>query len=188
MEGLPVVSPGGKSIDERLERYASIGILAVPMITRNAAGDDHNLPFPTILVVPEWNGFSRQHAGTRSVGILSLEVKRPRRQRHPMLKRGFDIVIGALLLLVTPLLLLIATGIKLDSKGPLLFRQARWAGGTRSFRALKFRTMHANAEQLLKELLEADPVLRHEYRDVPQADARPARDPLRPHSAEAQLR
>jgi lipopolysaccharide/colanic/teichoic acid biosynthesis glycosyltransferase len=81
-----------------------------------------------------------------------------------MLKRGFDIVTSAmLLLLVTPLLLLIATGIKLDSRGPLLFRQARWAGGTRSFRALKFRTMHVDAERLLKELLEADPVLRHEY-------------------------
>ena len=48
-------------------------------------------------------------------------------------------------------------------RGPLLFSQARWAGGTRSFPALKFRTMHVNAEQLLKELLEADPVLRHEY-------------------------
>jgi lipopolysaccharide/colanic/teichoic acid biosynthesis glycosyltransferase len=61
------------------------------------------------------------------------------------------------------LLLVIAAGIKLDSQGPLLFRQARWTDSARSFRVLKFRTMHVDAEQRLKELLAADPVLRCEY-------------------------
>ncbi|HYI69248.1 MAG TPA: undecaprenyl-phosphate galactose phosphotransferase WbaP [Skermanella sp.] len=167
VEGLPVVAPGGNSVDERLERYASVGILAVPHNQPERLQEMiGNLPFSTILVVPEWNGLQTVNTRVRDLsGILSLEVRRPLGASvTPMLKRGFDIVTSALLLLlVTPLLLLIATGIKLDSRGPLLFRQARWAGGTRSFRALKFRTMHVDAEQILKELLEADPVLRHEY-------------------------
>ena len=76
VEGLPVVSPGGKAIDERLERYASVGILAVP--------HDHperlpemisNLPFSTILVVPEWNGLQTINTRVRDLsGILTLEV------------------------------------------------------------------------------------------------------------------
>jgi len=167
VEGLPVVAPGGNSVDERLERYASVGILAVPHDQPERLQEMiGNLPFSTILVVPEWSGIQTVNTRVRDLsGILSLEVRRPLGASvTPMLKRGFDIVASALLLLlVTPLLLLIAAGIKLDSRGPLLFRQSRWAGGTRSFRALKFRTMHVDAERLLKELLEADPVLRHEY-------------------------
>lgn len=167
VEGLPVVAPGGKTTDERLVRYASVGILAVP---REQPERLHemigNLPFSTILVVPEWTGVQTVNTRVRDLsGLLSLEVRRPLGASiTPLIKRGFDIVTSALLLiLVTPLLLLIAVGIKLDSKGPLLFRQARWAGGSRSFPALKFRTMHADAEQRLKELLATDPVLRREY-------------------------
>ena len=167
VEGLPVVAPGGKTTDERLVRYASVGILAVPREQPERLNEMiGNLPFSTILVVPEWTGVQTVNTRVRDLsGLLSLEVRRPLGVSiTPLIKRGFDIVTSALLLiLVTPLLLLIAVGIKLDSRGPLLFRQARWAGGSRSFPALKFRTMHADAEQRLKELLATDPVLRREY-------------------------
>jgi Undecaprenyl-phosphate galactose phosphotransferase WbaP len=167
VEGLPVVAPGGHPVDERLERYASVGILAVPHDQPERLNEMiGNLPFSTILVVPEWNGLQTVNTRVRDLsGILSLEVRRPLGASvTPMLKRGFDIFTSALLLLlVMPLLLMIAAGIKLDSQGPLLFRQARWAGSARSFRVLKFRTMHVDAEQRLKELLDADPVLRCEY-------------------------
>ncbi|WP_018882782.1 MULTISPECIES: sugar transferase [unclassified Thioalkalivibrio] len=58
------------------------------------------------------------------------------------LKRLFDILasLGALLAL-TPLLLLIATAIRLDSPGPVLFRQRRIGLHGQPFRVLKFRTM-----------------------------------------------
>jgi Undecaprenyl-phosphate galactose phosphotransferase WbaP len=168
VEGLPVVAPTGQSIDERLERYASVGILAVPHDQPDRLNEMiGNLPFSTILVVPEWNGLQTVNTRVRDLsGILSLEVRRPLEASvTPMLKRGFDILASALLLLlVMPLLLMIATCIKLDSKGPLLFRQTRWAGGTRSFRVLKFRTMHVDAEQRLSELLTAGPVLTRDPR------------------------
>jgi lipopolysaccharide/colanic/teichoic acid biosynthesis glycosyltransferase len=46
-----------------------------------------------------------------------------------------------LLALSAPLLCLIALAIKLDSRGPVLFRQTRLGKGSRSFRLIKFRTM-----------------------------------------------
>jgi lipopolysaccharide/colanic/teichoic acid biosynthesis glycosyltransferase len=59
------------------------------------------------------------------------------------MKRAFDIVFAALaLFLLIPLLLLLALAIKLDTRGPLLFRQRRYGRGMRPFTVLKFRTMH----------------------------------------------
>ncbi len=58
------------------------------------------------------------------------------------LKRAFDIVVaGALLAISAPLLLMIAICIKLDSDGPVLFRQRRNGFNQREFRVFKFRTM-----------------------------------------------
>jgi lipopolysaccharide/colanic/teichoic acid biosynthesis glycosyltransferase len=60
-------------------------------------------------------------------------------------------------------MLTIALLIRLDSPGPVVFRQQRWAGGTRTFDLLKFRSMHIDAEAQLKRLLDSDPALRQEY-------------------------
>ena len=58
------------------------------------------------------------------------------------LKRAFDIVVaGTLLVASAPVLLLIAACIKLDSTGPVLFRQRRNGFNHREFRVFKFRTM-----------------------------------------------
>jgi lipopolysaccharide/colanic/teichoic acid biosynthesis glycosyltransferase len=64
------------------------------------------------------------------------------------LKRLFDIcaaIIG--LLLLSPVLLAIAIAIKLDSRGPVFFRQERMGRGFRPFRIFKFRTMVVDAPQ-----------------------------------------
>jgi lipopolysaccharide/colanic/teichoic acid biosynthesis glycosyltransferase len=61
-------------------------------------------------------------------------------------KRAFDIALSSLgLLLLLPLFGLIALVIKLDSKGPVFFRQERVGLGGRSFWIYKFRTMVADA-------------------------------------------
>ncbi|HEY7380844.1 MAG TPA: sugar transferase [Gaiella sp.] len=65
------------------------------------------------------------------------------------LKRAFDVVVSALLLLLgTPLWLLLALAIKLDSRGPVLYRDHRVGVGEREFGMLKFRTMVAEAAEL----------------------------------------
>ncbi len=63
-------------------------------------------------------------------------------------KRLFDLAGSALaLLLLAPLLALIALRVKLDSPGPVFFRQERVGRGGRPFRIHKFRTMVADAPQ-----------------------------------------
>ena len=68
-------------------------------------------------------------------------------------KRAMDLV-GALLglLLLAPVMLAIALLIRLDSPGPVLFRQLRRGYRGRLFWVLKFRTMVVNAEQRLNDL------------------------------------
>jgi lipopolysaccharide/colanic/teichoic acid biosynthesis glycosyltransferase len=66
-----------------------------------------------------------------------------------MAKRLFDIVFAGLgLLLLSPLLLGIALWIKLDSRGPVFFRQERVGRFGVPFRIHKFRTMVSDAERL----------------------------------------
>lgn len=59
-------------------------------------------------------------------------------------KRAFDVAVaGSTLLLLAPLLVLVAIAIKLDSRGPVLFKQVRIGRGNEMFKVLKFRSMHA---------------------------------------------
>jgi lipopolysaccharide/colanic/teichoic acid biosynthesis glycosyltransferase len=59
-----------------------------------------------------------------------------------MLKRGFDMVLsGVALLLLWPLLLVVAVVVRLDSPGPSLFRQIRVGKSFQLFQLLKFRSM-----------------------------------------------
>ena len=63
-----------------------------------------------------------------------------------MSKRVCDVVLAGLgLALLWPLLAIIAVLVKLDSRGPVLFRQSRVGRHGKPFRILKFRTMVANA-------------------------------------------
>lgn len=64
-----------------------------------------------------------------------------------MTKRAFDLCAAALgLLLLSPLMVAIALWIRLDSKGPVLFRQVRVGRYGVPFDILKFRTMSAQAD------------------------------------------
>ena len=79
-------------------------------------------------------------------------------------KRVFDIVVaGGVLIAVAPLIALIALAIKLDDRGPVLFRQTRIGRERRLFQCLKFRTMVTDAPERLRQLLELDPVAAAEW-------------------------
>ncbi|UZG45794.1 TIGR03013 family XrtA/PEP-CTERM system glycosyltransferase [Caldimonas thermodepolymerans] len=63
-------------------------------------------------------------------------------------KRAFDIVTSATLLVLTsPIMLLTAIAIRLDSPGPIIYRQERVGLGGRTFMCLKFRSMTVDAEK-----------------------------------------
>lgn len=64
-------------------------------------------------------------------------------------KRVFDVVVASLLLvLLSPVLLVLSIWIKVDSKGPVFFRQVRITQYGRKFRIFKFRTMVQDAQKL----------------------------------------
>jgi lipopolysaccharide/colanic/teichoic acid biosynthesis glycosyltransferase len=70
------------------------------------------------------------------------------------MKRTLDFMGAAVLTVVLlPLLAAIAIAVKLDSRGPVFFRQSRVGRGGRRFDVLKFRTMHRDAESRRTELL-----------------------------------
>jgi exopolysaccharide biosynthesis polyprenyl glycosylphosphotransferase len=66
-----------------------------------------------------------------------------------LLKRSLDLTAAAIgLVLLAPVFIAVALLIKLDSRGPVFFRQVRMGAGERTFRVFKFRTMVADAEAL----------------------------------------
>ncbi len=84
---------------------------------------------------------------TQSVRPTSIESTSRGRGAYLACKRGVDTALAGLLLaLASPLLLLIALGIRLDSPGPVLLRQTRVGRGGRAFTCYKFRTMVSNAD------------------------------------------
>lgn len=85
-------------------------------------------------------------------GVMALAVRTPKLSgTQAAVKRLVDISIAFTALLITfPLWALIALAIKLDSRGPVLFRQERVTKGGRTFTMIKFRTMSADADQILE--------------------------------------
>jgi lipopolysaccharide/colanic/teichoic acid biosynthesis glycosyltransferase len=63
------------------------------------------------------------------------------------LRRLFDLVFaGAMILILSPLLIGVAIAVRLDSRGPALFRQRRVGLGQREFTLFKFRSMRLDAD------------------------------------------
>lgn len=64
-------------------------------------------------------------------------------------KRVFDIVVSLLILIIlSPVFLIMALAIKIDSKGPVFYRQERVTAYGKKFRIFKFRTMVQNADKI----------------------------------------
>jgi exopolysaccharide biosynthesis polyprenyl glycosylphosphotransferase len=87
--------------------------------------------------------------GTTVLGVRSVDLGRS----SWVLKRTMDVFgAGIGLVLISPAMALIALAIKLDSRGPVFFRQTRVGRDGHRFRIVKFRTMCEGAEQLKDEL------------------------------------
>jgi exopolysaccharide biosynthesis polyprenyl glycosylphosphotransferase len=74
-----------------------------------------------------------------------------------LIKRAFDVSVASLFaILLLPLLPFVAIAIKLDSRGPVFFRQRRAGLDGTPFRVWKLRTMNADAEEKLGDLVDLD--------------------------------
>lgn len=102
-----------------------------------------------VKIVPDLYQYITLCGGLEEFGglpIISLQGG-PLHGWNLVAKRLFDILVaGFVLLLSTPLLLIVAAGVKLTSRGPMLFRQERMGMDGKTFDILKFRTMRPDAE------------------------------------------
>lgn len=108
-----------------------------------------------VLLVPDMVAF--RHANKRITEVAGLPTliasDLPLRGWSPLFKRLEDILLSSLALLAAaPVMLLIALAIKLDSRGPVLFRQKRYGYNNRLIEVFKFRSMYheksdANADR-----------------------------------------
>lgn len=70
------------------------------------------------------------------------------RKKDLAAKRAMDVAAGAVLtVILSPVMLILAAAIKIDSRGPVFFRQERITQYGRSYRIFKFRTMVADADK-----------------------------------------
>lgn len=86
-------------------------------------------------------------AGSMAERVKDLTVE------TPLWKRSWDVLLsGIALILLSPIFLIVALAIRLDSKGPILYKSKRVGGGFKVFDLYKFRTMRVNADQLIKKI------------------------------------
>jgi Undecaprenyl-phosphate galactose phosphotransferase WbaP len=123
--------------------------------------------FHRLILVPEMDGLG--NLGMQPFALNSMvgfEVpNRLMQKAQRVQKRVIDIVGAGLgLVLLAPVFLILAILIKLDSPGPVFYRQTRIGRDGRPFPMLKFRTMVQNADQVLAALLREDAALRREWK------------------------
>lgn len=98
-----------------------------------------------------------------NIAVLDLY---PVLDRVPSLaaKRFLDVVVSTLgLVLLSPVFLVLAVAIKLDSPGPVFFKHRRVGQGGRLFYMWKFRTMVDGADKILEKWLAENPAIKEEF-------------------------
>jgi exopolysaccharide biosynthesis polyprenyl glycosylphosphotransferase len=133
-----ILTTTGASYDETLDRVRAV-----------------RRPDVHLSIVPSYFELFASNASMEDIeGVPVVNLPPLRFSRSVLLvKRTFDVVASGLgLFVLSPLLAAVALMIKLDSPGPVFFRQARHGRGGKEFRIVKFRTMVADAESKRLEM------------------------------------
>jgi exopolysaccharide biosynthesis polyprenyl glycosylphosphotransferase len=118
----------------------------------------HNYPVK-VWVIPDYFHLALHKAAVDDfAGLPMLDLRAPALSDYQRLvKRLFDLIIGtAILILVLPFMIAIAIAIKIDSRGPVLFKQRRVGENGRIFWMYKFRSMVTDADQQLAKIIRRD--------------------------------
>ncbi len=90
----------------------------------------------------------------KSIRFTTYNFNQTRNVNISILKRIFDIFCATIIILmISPILLIIALAIKIDSKGPIIYRSKRIGKGYQKFDFFKFRSMYQDADERLKQLI-----------------------------------
>ncbi len=100
------------------------------------------------MVIPFYNDLIPAHPSFESIGrskLINMTANRLEQVGWFVAKRVFDVALSVpALICLSPLLLVIALGVRLSGPGPILFRQVRVGYNRREFQMLKFRSMRLN--------------------------------------------
>jgi exopolysaccharide biosynthesis polyprenyl glycosylphosphotransferase len=118
----------------------------------------HNLPV-RIWVIPDYFALAlNQAAMLEFAGLPMIDLRAPALNEYQrMTKRMFDLVMTIpLIFLATPLYILIAIAIRLDSPGPVFYHSQRVGENGRTFKMFKFRSMVLDADKKLSQVTRFD--------------------------------
>jgi exopolysaccharide biosynthesis polyprenyl glycosylphosphotransferase len=113
-------------------------------------------PSIDLLVAPALGDVTGPRLNIRpAAGLPLMHLEEPRLTGpQALIKRGTDIVVSAMgLILISPLMLLIAVAIRLTSTGPALFIQERVGRAGETYRLVKFRTMYEGSHAIREDVL-----------------------------------
>jgi Undecaprenyl-phosphate glucose phosphotransferase len=159
---IPAVQDGVRvrgSVRDLLERsreeQIDLIVIALPLSAMSRISmilDQMGSAVADLCLTTDFVGFRYKSSQISAVGSnpVVLIEERPLKDWRAARKSAFDIAVGSLILVIlSPVLALIALAIRLDSPGPVLFRQPRLGFNNRLFTCYKFRTMHHGMTDLL---------------------------------------
>lgn len=146
------------NIDRVIVAFPNTSDAIVLQALRQLQGQVPVSEIPRLFELHNWRSEAEELHGLTLMHLPILSLSASER----IVKRCMDVTLATLALVVaSPVLLMIALAIKLDSPGPVFFRQERGGQGGRPFRIFKFRSMTADAWQ------RRDTVAQHNELDGP---------------------
>lgn len=118
-------------------------------------------------LVPRTGDFITEGVKIEVIGdVLTLYVKKNLAKPWNIFIKGFyeELLTLVIVILLIPIFVLITMAIKLDSKGPIIFKQKRLGRRRKMFSVIKFRSMYVNSEKILEEYLNKDQKAKAEWR------------------------
>jgi Undecaprenyl-phosphate galactose phosphotransferase WbaP len=155
---------------EIVKRYnIKMAIVAMPHLKQDELARLLNYSvsaFRYNVLIPEFFGITNIWMSIRDFdGILGFATSHKLKMFWNLgIKRFLDltiVIIGGIIIL--PFLLLLALLVKVSSPGPVIYGHTRLGLNGKHFKAYKFRSMVANADKRLHELLASDPAIREEW-------------------------
>ncbi|MEZ4945836.1 MAG: sugar transferase [Cyclobacteriaceae bacterium] len=122
------------------------------LVLKNGADDCYTKKDIDAEKVSSWIDFLALYKKVTTTS-LKPQISENNSLRTPASKRAFDILVSStLLIILSPMMLLIALIIRLESKGPVIYRSKRAGFGYKVFDFYKFRSMRTGADKELKDL------------------------------------
>lgn len=149
------------------ERGITVLLCCLPLPLIQECLRDYMAYFTHVSIITNEKGFPISWAYPINVeGLPGIELTNQLRQPVPrFLKISVEVFLAGMgILFLWPLFLLLALMVRLSSSGPIFYRAKRLGLGGRNIEVFKFRTMYADADKRLEEMLAQNPELAAEWR------------------------